>query len=90
MRWTTTAAGGLLAVLGLAVLVIACATVAGWFDSTAPLAEWLVAAGTLALAFATYMLATGANKEVQLQREQMALGSRPVVYPPAPGSSPCV
>jgi hypothetical protein len=70
-----------------------------WLEDTAPLAEWLVAGGTAALALATYTLAKRAADEAQavrdeakivgdqvtLQREQMEVAQRPHVFPAPPG-----
>jgi hypothetical protein len=66
-----------------------------WLEETAPLAEWLVAAGTFILALATFRLAqqtaeearqvkeeaTAVTQQVELQRQQAAAAVRPIVYP---------
>jgi type II secretory pathway pseudopilin PulG len=63
----------------------------GWLDRWAPLADWVVAAGTLTLAIATFVLARRARQEgdnvradVELQREAMEQGSRAYIFPHAP------
>lgn len=82
----------------LAVLAVASGRFRGWLEGTAPLAEWLVAGGTAALALATYTLAKRAGEEaaavrdearivteqVELQREQLESAIRPVVVPSTP------
>jgi hypothetical protein len=57
-------------ILGLAVMAVASNRIHGWLEDTAPLAEWLVAAGTFALALATFTLARHASEEAQLVRDE--------------------
>src|SRR5436309_14316250 len=73
----------------MAVTIIA--SFHGWLDRWAPLADWVVAGGTLTLAIATFVLARRARQEgenvradVELQREAMEQGSRAYVFPHAP------
>jgi hypothetical protein len=80
------------------LLILGAVAFRHWLDRWAPLADWLVAAGTILLALATFMLARRARDEakavredadqvaeqVRLQREQMERGSRAYVYPHVP------
>ncbi len=82
----------------LVVLAVVSDRFRGWLEDTGPLAEWLVASGTAALALATYTLARRAAeeaaavrdearivaKQVELQREQLDAAIRPVVVPSTP------
>ena len=83
------------ALLFLTVLAITWDRFHGWLEDTAPLAAWLVAGGTAALALATYTLAKRAADEAQAvrdeaknvadqvaaQREQNEAQWRPVLVP---------
>jgi len=82
----------------LLLVIITTAGLRGWLDDWAPLAEWLVAGGTILLALGTFRLAKQATREAQavtedarqvanqvtLQREQMERGGRAYVYPSTP------
>lgn len=88
-----------MAVIVVIVVLVVLAVTWEWFhgllDDTAPLAGWLVAAGTFVLALATYTLAqrtaeeakqvaleaSAVTKQVELQVEQAAAAVRPLVYP---------
>jgi hypothetical protein len=62
------------------VLAITWAGTRGFIDRWS-VAEWLVAAGTLGLAWATFRLTRRVSRQVKVEREQLVASTRPLVLP---------